>query len=135
MHKWNKKYASRHTHDINVVMPMYNLMECSDTYWKTSGSLWQYYRDGPSLKMLKFKQQITGQTLNNETKDVEIMGPLKYLSNFWRTLEMSLIHCEISFTLPWSKSSFLVAETAANQEPIFTITDTKLYIPASNTTN
>ena len=48
---------------------------------------------------------------------------------------MSLIHCEISFTLTWSKSSFLVAETAANQGPTFTITDTKLYIPASNTTN
>ena len=47
--------------------------------------------------MLKFQQQITGQTGNGDTKDVEIMVPLKYLSNLWRTLEMPLINCEIVF--------------------------------------
>ena len=60
---------------------MYNLIEYSDNYAKTSGSLWQYCRDEP-----------TGKTPNNgNEKDVEIMVPLKYLSNFWRTLEMPLI--------------------------------------------
>ena len=57
------------------------------------------------------------------------MFPLKYLSNFWRTLEMSLINCEIILILTWSKNCFLVAGTIANQEPTFTITDTKLYVP------
>ena len=81
-------------------MAMYDLIEYSDAYSKTSGSLWQYYRDEPSLDAnvniidfpannknspsFKFKQQITGQTGNGGTKTVEIMVPLKYLSNFWR---------------------------------------------------
>ena len=57
------------------------------------------------------------------------MVPLKYLSNFWRTLEMTLISCEISFQLKWSKDCILVAGTATNQNPEFKITDTKLYVP------
>ena len=83
-------------------MAMNSLIECRDTYSKTSGGLWQYYRDEPALNddgntidfpndsnnsiSFKFKQKITGQTVNNETKDVEIMIPLKYLSNFWKTV-------------------------------------------------
>ena len=82
-------------------MPMYNLIEYSDAYLETSGSLWQYYKDEPALNgngniidipndnnsiSFKFKQQITEQTGNNGTKDVEIIVPLKYLSNFWRTI-------------------------------------------------
>ena len=61
------------------------------------------------------KQKITGQTGSGDTKDVEIMVPLKYLSNCWRILEMSLINCEIILQLKWSKDCILVAETAANQ--------------------
>ena len=57
------------------------------------------------------------------------MLPLKYLSNFWITLEIPLINCEISPMLTWSKSCFLVADTAANQELTFTITDTKIFVP------
>ena len=45
------------------------------------------------------------------------MIPLKHLSNFWRTPEMSLSNCEITLALTWSKNWFLVAGTAANQEP------------------
>ena len=77
----------------------------------------------------KFKQQITGQTGNGDTKDVELMVPLKYLSNFWRTLEMPLINCEISLQLIWPKNCILIASTAANQNPTFQINDTKLYVP------
>ena len=84
--------------------------------------------------MFKFKQQVTRKTLNNGTKDVEIMVPLKHLSILWRTLKMPLINCEFSLILTRSKKSFLVSGTAANQEPTFIITDTKLCIPASNTT-
>ena len=96
------------TQNIDVAMPMYNLIECSDAYSKTSGSIWQFYRDETALSnsghiidfpqnnsnsnSFKFKQEITGQTGNGGTKDVEIMAPLKNLSNFWRTLEMSLIN-------------------------------------------
>ena len=73
-----------------VVMPIYNLIEYSDAHSKTSGSLWQYYRDEPALNsngeiidvpansndnsLFKFKQQITGQTGNGGTKDVEIIS-------------------------------------------------------------
>ena len=101
--------------DIDRVMPMFNLIKYNDAYSKTSGSLWQYYRDEPALdandniidfrannnnsNSFKFKQQITGATGNVGTKVVEIMVPLKYLSNFWRTLEMPLIDCEISLQL------------------------------------
>ena len=83
-------------------MPMYNLIEHSDAYSKTLGSLWQYYEMNQLQKLngnitdspanndnsasFKFKQQITGQSGNSGTKDVEIMVPLKYVSNFWRTL-------------------------------------------------
>ena len=84
--------------DIDIVMPMYNLIEYSDNYSKTSGSLWQYCRDDPNDNIIqsesfKSKIKITGKTpANGNTKDVEILVPLKYLSNFWRTLEMPLIN-------------------------------------------
>ena len=57
------------------------------------------------------------------------MVPLKYLNNFWRTLEMPLINCEISLQLKWSRNYFIVAGTANNQNPTFQINDTKLYVP------
>ena len=74
------------------------------------------------------KQQITGHTENGGTKDIETMVPLKYLSNFWRTLEMSWIDCEITLQLTCSKESILVAGTAANQVPKFRATETKPYV-------
>ena len=87
--------------DIDIVMPMYNLIEYSDNYVKISGSLWQYFRDEPDdnddvdeSESFKSKIKITGKNPNNgNEKDVEIMVPLKYLSNFWRTLEIPLINC------------------------------------------
>ena len=72
--------------DINIVMPMYNLIEYNDTYSKTSGSLWQYYKDEPNDNITQFesfksKIKITGKTpAAGYTKDVEIIVPLKYLS-------------------------------------------------------
>ena len=56
------------------------------------------------------------------------MVSLKYLSNVWRTLEMSLTNCKINFIQTWSANCFLVTGTLANQVPIFTITATKLYV-------
>ena len=68
--------------------------------------------------MLKIKEKITGETGNDGTKNVEIMVPLKYLSNFWRTLEMPCINCEISLDPNWSEKCVLVATAAANQNYI-----------------
>ena len=80
-------------------MPLYNLIEYSDNYSKTFGSLWQYYKDDPNdnienSESFKSKIKIRRKIANNgNTKDVEIIVPLKYLTNFSRTLEMPLINC------------------------------------------
>ena len=58
------------------------------------------------------------------------MVPLKYLSNFWRILEMPLINCEINLILTWSANCVIVSTNVANQNETFAITDTKLYVPA-----
>ena len=130
--------------DIDIVIPMYNLIEYSDNYAKTTGSIWQYCKDIPAQNAngdialfaannitdsFKFQAKIKGQTGNNGTKDVEIMVPLKYLSNFWRTLEMPLTNCEVNLILTWSSSCVLVATAIQNQNATFAITDTKLYLP------
>ena len=108
-------------HDIDAVMPIYILIEHSDNYSKTFGILWQYCRDQPVINdansnivdfnayngttdSFKIKEKITGQTNNNDTKDVETMlkfkiSKLKYLSNFWRTFEIPLINCKINLDL------------------------------------
>ena len=83
---------------IDTVMPMYNLIEYSDNYSKTTVNLWQYYRDEPNDNLtdsesFKSKIKITGKTPDDgNTKDVEMIVPLKYLSDFWRTLEIPLIN-------------------------------------------
>ena len=113
-------------------MPMYKLNEYSDNYLKTSGSLWQYYKDEPNdniadSESFKFKVKITGKTPDDgNIKDVEIIVPLKYLSNFWRTLAMPLIKCEVILELTWSKDCVITNSTGAGK---FAITDTKLYVP------
>ena len=116
--------------DLDVVMPMYNLLEYSKNYWKRTRSLWNYYRDETNdfppnnynanpmaySESFKYKSNITGKRSNankedgetteqgnTETKkNFEIVVPLKHLSNFWRPLDMVLINCEVSLTLPWS---------------------------------
>ena len=119
-------------HDIDIVIPMYNLIEYSDNYSKTSGNLWLYYKEFPNDKLadsesFKFKVKITGKTPDNgNTKNVEIIVPVKYLSNFWRTLEMSLINCEVNLILTWSKDCVITNSTGEGK---FKITETKLYIP------
>ena len=85
-----------------MAMPMYNLIEYSNNYSKTTENLWQYCKDIPAVNnieivgfreanltdLFSLKVKITGRAGNNKTKDIEIMVPLKYLSKFWRTLEM-----------------------------------------------
>ena len=78
---------------------------------------------------VNFKVKFTGQTGINGRKNVEIMVPLKCLSNFWRTLEMPLINCEVNLILTWSSTCVLFAIGIQNQNATFAITDTNLYVP------
>ena len=125
-------------------MPMYNLLEYSDNYAKKSGSLSKYCLDIPALDnnnafvyftennltdSFNFKVKIKGQTGDDGTKNVEIMVPLKYLSNFWISLEMHLINCEVNLILTWSLICVIVSTNNANQNATFTITNTRLYVP------
>ena len=123
---------------IDIVMPLYNLIEYSDNYAKTTGSLWKYcnanneitnFTEDNPTDSYKFKAKIIGETGNNGTKGVEIMVPLKYLSNIWRTLEMPLFNCEVNLILTWSSTCVLIATNIQNQAATFAITDTKLYVP------
>ena len=87
-------------------MPVYNLIEYSDNYSDTSGSLWNFKRDeiinnadvtnDDNAPSFKYKANLIGNTENNGRKNgVNIAVPLKYLSNFWRSLEMPLINCKV----------------------------------------
>ena len=139
--------------DLDVVMPMYNLLEYSKNYKKTTGSLWNYYRDEPSNPLstnsesFKYKTSITGNTYggNDANKvgknETEIVIPLKHLSNFWRSLNIPLINCEIELILNWSKNYVLdgmtLRDARNNNDPTaivaptgleFQIKDLKLHV-------
>ena len=126
------KTDTDNAHDIDIVMPMYNLIEYSDNYSKTSWSWWQYYKDDPNDNLtdsesLKSKVKIAGKTpKNGNTKDAEIIVPLKYLSIIWRTLEMPLINSEVNLILILSKDCLITNYTG---EGNFGITETKLDVP------
>ena len=130
---------------IDIVMNMYNLIEYSDNYSKTSGSLWQYCKEIPAVNnnggivdfnranatdSFHFKTKINGQTDDNRRIDnVEIIVSLKYSNNFWRTLEMPLINYEIELVLTWTANCVIIYTDIAGQNPTFTITETNLYVP------
>ena len=143
---------------LDVIMPMCNLLEYSKNYRKTAGSLGNYYRDdtsnplSSSSESFKYKTSITGNTYNvddgeegyDENKVVknktEVVIPLKHLNNFWKSLNMLLINCEVELILTWSKNCVLADMTVrdsqggnpaivAPTELEFQITDTKLYVP------
>ena len=98
------------------------MLEYSKNYRKTTGRFWNYYRDEPkeesigggngaikysirSSNSCDYKTSITGTLDSNNTeKEADIVVPLKYFSNFWRTLDMPLINCEINLTLTWSEN-------------------------------
>ena len=132
--------------DLDVVMLMYNLFEYSKNYRKTTGSLWNYYRDEPSTplslnsKPFFKKASIVGKTPedNDSLTGGKIVISLKHLSNFWRSLNIPLINCEVELILNWSKRCVSVDMTVdAGVDPAvvapsgvtFKITDTKLYVP------
>ena len=96
---------------IYIAMPMYNLTEYSDNYSDTLGRLWQFKRDEvpdnnadlifDNSQPFKYKVALAGKTkdtvggTNSSVKDAKIVVPLKYLSNFWRSLEMPLMNCKV----------------------------------------
>ena len=115
---------------------MYYLIEYNDNYSETSGILWQYHRGKPTKNVgnstiidfneenattdsFTIKEKIAVETGGYGTKKVEIMVPLKYLSNFWRTLEMPLINCEIDLYLNWSEMCVILATVVVNQGATF----------------
>ena len=125
---------------------MYNLLECSKNYIKTTGSLWNHYRDEPSnplssnSKSFKYKTYIVWKTPENNDSltDAKVVILLKYLSNFWRALHIPLINCEVVLILNWSKNCALADMTVnagvnpaivAPSGATFKITDTKVYVP------
>ena len=137
--------------DLDVAMPMHNLLEYSknyENYRKITGSLRNYYRDETSnplssnSKSFKYKTNIVGKTPedNNLLTNVKLVIPLKYLSNFWKGLNIPLINCEVELILTRSKNCVLAdmkTKNAQGGNPAivapsgakFKITDTKLYVP------
>ena len=125
-------------------MPMYNLIEYSDNHSDTSGSLWQFKWDEQPINnnepfiditaenssSFKYKSNLIGDTdadgANRKNEGINIAAPLKYLSNFWRSLEMPFINSKVELSLKWNVNCILSsARTAAT----FTITDPKFYVP------
>ena len=119
--------------DLDVVMPMYNLLEYSKNYRKTTGSLWNYYRDQPNSTIgdnnithsilnsesfdYKANFMNNGVTHDNLTKnDVKIVVPLKYLSNFRRHLNIPLINCEVELILTWFKNCVLIDKSTRESD-------------------
>ena len=145
---------------------MYNLLEYSENYSMTSGNLWNYYRDEINddenendnnnrlknnktitSKSFKYKTKIIGSTPDHDNRlNAEAVTPLKYLSNFWRSLDLPLINCEIELDLSWSRYCVIseisrTFEAVPNTNPVryqvtpqttsatFQINNGKLYLP------
>ena len=128
-------------------MPMYILIEYSDNYSDSSGSLWEFKRDdvvnnadatnNDNAPLFKYKASLITDTKENGTKNgILIATPLKYLSNFWRSLEMPLINCRVELSLWWIENCVLTttaiganANFTGADSATFKITGAKLYIP------
>ena len=121
--------------DLDIVMPMYNLLEYSKSYRKTISSLYNYYRDElsddnnpnnfPNTNVnsgpFKYKNKITGNAYDVAAgaaghdanrvgkKEIELAIPLKYLGNFWRALNIPLISCEVSLELKWNENCIITS--------------------------
>ena len=130
----NETFIDEATHINDNAYVQFN--EYSDNYSDTSGSLWHFERDeitnnadvtnDDNAPSFKHKASLIGDTGNTGIKNgIKIAVPLKYLSNFWRSLEMPLINCKVELSLKWYERCLLTATTTAT----FRITDEKLYVP------
>ena len=138
--------------DLDLVIPMYNLIECSSNYSKTTGSLWLCSKDEATnfnadidnynnFKSFKYKSKLLGNNeadgTNGILKNTANNVSLKCLSNFWRSLQMPLINCKLEWKV--ERTKYCVSPEAANKNEtnnnnnnnnnIFTIKGTKLYVP------
>ena len=125
--------------NLDIVMLRYNLIEYSDNYQDLSATLYQYKRDEPPDDIEDNLGQDNSTSFNYKTKlldnpvvanniarrNVKVVVPLKYLSNFFRSLEMPLINCKIKLNLTWKKECVLSNQTS---NAVFIINDTKLYV-------
>ena len=127
--------------NLDIVMPMYNLIEYSDNYQDSSATLYQYKRDEPpeanaindlttdTSSSFKYKVNLLGNPVvagNEARRNIKAVVPLKYLSNFFRSLEMPVINCKIKLNLKWKKECLLSTDAG---NAIFIINDTKIYVP------
>ena len=136
----NKNPAEK-TEYISIAIPMYNLIEDSDNYSDAPGSLWQFKRDklnvndintvltNEKASSFKYKASIIGNEVpngaNSKKEVVKIAVPLKYLNNFWRSLEMSLVNCKVELRLNcYAECMLIIGSGTAGTS---TITDTKFY--------
>ena len=146
--KYNLEINDEHVdtgENLDIVMPMYNLIECSDNYQDSSATLYQYKRDEPpeddavadltadnsssfkcNIKLLGNVTEVAGNGAGVRRLNVKIVVPLKYLCNFFRLLEMPLINCKIKLNLTWKKECVLSTDAA---NAVFIINDTKMYVP------
>ena len=127
--------------NLDIVMPMYNLIEYSDNYQDSSATLYQYKRDEPpeanaindlmtntSSSFKYIVELLCDPDLDGAIakRSVKVVVPLKYLSNFFRSLEMPLINCKIKLNLTWKKECVLSTDAG---DAVFIINDTKMYVP------
>ena len=141
--------------NLDIIMLMYNLIEYSENYVDSSRSLYQFKIDESPMNdgenplnvaldnstSFKYKGSLLGKATDAEgndrsLKDARIIVPLKYLSNFFRLLEMPLINCKFHLELNWKNNcvmygndTYAGGDNVKNRETTFKITSTKLYVP------
>ena len=126
--------------NLDITMPMYNLIEYSDNYQDSPATLYQYKRDEPpegdavadltadNSSCFKYKVSLLGNPVidgNIKKRSVKVVVPLKYSSNFFRSLEMPLSNCKIKLNLTWKKECVLSTDAG---NAVFIINDTKMYV-------
>ena len=126
--------------NLDLVMPMFNLIEYSDNYQDSSATLYQYKRNEPPeanaildltadiSSSFKYKIKLLGNPVLDGAiakRNVKVLS-LKYLSNFFRSLEMPLINCKIKLNVTWKKECVLSNQAG---DAVFIINDTKMYVP------
>ena len=139
--------------NLDIIMPMYNLLEYCDNYADSSGSLYQFKRDESPMNdnnnplnvaldnsaSFKYKASLLGKAADADgndrsLKNAKIVVPLKYLSNFFSSLEMPLINCKIHLELNWNNNcvmygadTYAGGNNANDRATTFKITSIKPY--------
>ena len=135
--------------NLHIIMSMYNLIEYSDNYADSSGSFYQFERDESPMNdnnnplnvaldnsvSVKCKASLLGKATDADGNDkslrnANIVVPLKYLSNFFRSLEIPLINCNNwnNNCVMYGADTYAGGDNANNRETTFKITSTKLYV-------